>query len=260
MKFYHDNVFKAALCLSAALFLFSCGDDEDPVPQNPLSIADFSVTVDENPAAGQSLGTVMASSSDGGSFTYALSNEAPDGALAISNSGELTVNDATLFDFEENPTITAVVTIATGDFSESADVTILLEDVFEGTIWSGPSLTFTKDDGADPTAEANQDRLTANVWITRSNDGGQIFNAVTETTWDQTASPQGTAWAQGTTSEIANLDFQPFRAAVGQPKDVVGKALVMHLIEDDIYIDVQFTSWSQGRNGGFAYERSTPNQ
>ena len=34
---------------------------------------------------------------------------------------------------------------------------------------------------------------------------------------------------------------------------------MLHLITDDIYIDVSFISWTNGGNGGgFSYERSTP--
>lgn len=123
-------------------------------------------------------------------------------------------------------------------------------------IWSGPKITFTKVDGAIATEEANQDRITENVWITRGS-AGQIFNIKTETEADQNTSPADTEWAIGTTSNITNLTFQPFRDAVGSPKDVVDKDLVLHLITDDIYIDVKFTSWASGKEGGFAYERST---
>jgi hypothetical protein len=38
----------------------------------------------------------------------------------------------------------------------------------------------------------------------------------------------------------------------------VGKDLVMHLIDDDIYLNIKFTSWSVGKKGGFSYERSAP--
>jgi hypothetical protein len=43
------------------------------------------------------------------------------------------------------------------------------------TIWSGADLTFTKDSGADWTQEANQDRLTDHVWITRQ-DSKPMYN------------------------------------------------------------------------------------
>lgn len=126
-------------------------------------------------------------------------------------------------------------------------------------IWNGSLITFEKSDGADPTAEANQDRLTSNVWITRGNNGGQIYNIAKENTSNKDNSPIGTAWAIGTLDQIESLSFNKFRVAVGNPKDVVGKDLVLHLIEDDIYLSVKFSSWSSGQKGGFAYSRSTAN-
>ena len=132
-------------------------------------------------------------------------------------------------------------------------------DTSSSIIWNGSLITFEKSDGADPTAEANQDRLTSNVWITRGNNGGQIYNIAKENTSNKDNSPTGTAWAIGTLDQIESLSFNKFRVAVGNPKDVVGKDLVMHLIEDDIYLSVKFSSWSSGQKGGFAYSRSTAN-
>tara|TARA_B110000003_G_scaffold133713_1_gene135724 strand:- start:142 stop:621 length:480 start_codon:yes stop_codon:yes gene_type:complete len=128
------------------------------------------------------------------------------------------------------------------------------------TIWNGATITFTKSVGSDPNVMANQDRLSSNVWITRGNDGGQIYNIVKESVADKTNSPVGTKWAIGTLSQIETLSFTKFRTAVGKPQEVVGKNLVMHLVDDNIYLSVKFTSWSVGQNdgkGGFAYERST---
>ena len=124
-------------------------------------------------------------------------------------------------------------------------------------IWDGTTTTFTKEDGSDPNQEANQDRITSNVWITRSNEGGQIFNIVWETSPNKTNSPVRTRWAEGSLDEIESLNFRKFRSTVGKPKDAVGKKLVMFLEDDNIYLSVKFKSWSEGKNGGFAYERST---
>ena len=125
------------------------------------------------------------------------------------------------------------------------------------TIWKGTTATFTKSDGADPSKAENQDRITANVWITRGNGGGQIYNAANESNSDKNTSPTGTKWALGTIDKVSSLSFKDFRSAVGSPKDVVGKDLVMHLEKDNIYLSVKFTSWSSGKGGGFAYQRST---
>tara|TARA_Y100000768_G_scaffold301519_1_gene235355 strand:+ start:326 stop:811 length:486 start_codon:yes stop_codon:yes gene_type:complete len=131
-------------------------------------------------------------------------------------------------------------------------------DTTSATIWAGSNKTFSKADGADYTQSSNQDRLTTNVSITRANNGGQIFNITKEDAANENSSPAGTNWSIGNINNINSLTFTNFRSAVGKPKDVVGKNLVMHLIDDNIYLSVKFTSWSQGKQGGFAYERSTP--
>lgn len=132
------------------------------------------------------------------------------------------------------------------------------EDNEGPTYWRGNSLVFNKSDGADPNLETNQDRITDNVWITRGNTGGQIFNIAINVNANKTESPIGTEWAIGALDDIDNLEFNYFRNTVSKPKNVVGKSLVLHLIENNIYLSVKFTSWSSGKNGGFSYERSTP--
>ena len=134
-------------------------------------------------------------------------------------------------------------------------------DTTSSTIWTGTNKIFSKAVGADPTQSSNQDRLTSNVWITRANDGGQIFNIAKESTANKNSSPAGTKWSIGSINNINTLSFTNFRTAVGKPQEVVGKNLVMYLVDDNIYLSVKFTSWSVGQNdgkGGFAYERSTP--
>ena len=132
------------------------------------------------------------------------------------------------------------------------------EDDSVSTYWRGPYITFSKADNTNPTEESAQDRLTDNVWITRGNNGGQIFNIVLNDAAIKNESPVGTQWAKGTIDQVENLSFGNFRSTVGNPKNVVGEELVLYLVEDDIYLSIKFTSWSQGKLGGFSYERSTP--
>ncbi|HAS44651.1 MAG TPA: hypothetical protein DCS93_29495 [Microscillaceae bacterium] len=224
-----------------------------------ITTEDFSATIDENPSQNQVLGTVKGSASQG-SVSFEITSQNPANALAINvSSGELTVATPSLFDFETRQKIEATVKVSANGQEKNAQVTINLTDVNENTrtIWRGANLVFTKATGADPTQAANQDRITDNVWITRGNSGGQIFNAKTESSANKNSSPADTEWAVGTVDNIDQLTFKPFRAAVGSPRSVVGKNLVLHLIKDDIYISVKFTSWSTSRAGGFSYERST---
>jgi len=130
---------------------------------------------------------------------------------------------------------------------------------FSQTIWDGPIMTFTKANNADWTQEANQDRITGNVWITRKNNEG-LFNIAQEGTFSSTISPVDTEWGAGTTADLGSITFEPWRDAVqGSPPGYVGADMVVHLISDDIYIDIKLLSWTQGgTGGGFSYERSTP--
>ena len=64
----------------------------------------------------------------------------------------------------------------------------------------------------------------------------------------------------GTTEALEELQFQPLKqAANNQMQNLPGTALVLHLIDEDIYIDVTFLSWTRGSGsgGGFSYERTT---
>ena len=120
-------------------------------------------------------------------------------------------------------------------------------------------LSFSKSDGADPSLEENQDRLSDNVWITRGNSGAQIFNIKKRSSADKDSSPVGTEWSIGTIDQVSQLVFRDFRStSQDKPKSLVGKNMVLHLLEDNIYISVKFSSWSSGKKGGFAYDRSSP--
>ena len=175
------------------------------------------------------------------SSTITVQNIINDTSAISEVSTETTSTEAT--STETNPT----------DTSTSTDTST---DTSSPSIWSGPMVQFSKEDGSDPSQESNQDRITSNVWITRGL-GGQIFNIAKENSANKTNSPLGTLWARGSIDDIDSLTFKPFREAVGQPKAVVDLDLVLYLVDDDIYLSVKFTSWSQGQKGGFAYQRSS---
>lgn len=248
---------KLLIVLLGVIILVACSE-EDPAPTN-VEVEDFETTIDENPLQDQLLGTIVVTNSTG-TLSFTLGNELPDGAMNISSSGELTVANPDLFDFDTNPIITATVTVTDDNSSGTGNITITLNEVSDPTqftIWDGADITFTKADGADPTLAENQDRITDNVWITRGNDGGQIYNAVSESAANKVTSPAGTKWSEGTIAQISSLEFKQFREAVGSPKNVVGKNLIVYLEADDVYIPVKFNEWSERRGGGFSYTRGT---
>ena len=127
-------------------------------------------------------------------------------------------------------------------------------------IWTGPDLDFTKLPFVDVSLAENQDRITDNVWITRGNIEG-IFNIQSEVSYSMNSSPADTQWAFGNTSALDTLTFDNWQTTVANnPPGSVGQEMVLHLISDDIFIDITFTSWGIGNGGGgsFSYTRSTP--
>ncbi|MBV6653031.1 MAG: T9SS type A sorting domain-containing protein [Mameliella sp.] len=135
------------------------------------------------------------------------------------------------------------------------------------TLWTGPMVLFSKSDYTDWTLPENQDSITANISLTRANQQG-IFNIKQEPEFDRDTriSPADTEWANGAIADgVENLEFTTwFNSLAGPANEEVGQPKVMHLISEDIYIDVVFTSWTPGGGGsgtgfggGFAYMRST---
>jgi len=130
------------------------------------------------------------------------------------------------------------------------------------TVWNGPLTSFTKLDGTDATLAANQDRLTSDVWLTRNSSQG-LYNAESESGFTHFDSPVGTEWANGTLANYATLTYTNWnswaKGVNAGPPSTVGVDAVLHLIPDDVYLSVKFTSWSAGGSGGgFSYLRSTP--
>jgi hypothetical protein len=127
-------------------------------------------------------------------------------------------------------------------------------------VWSGRTLAFSKPPGADWNQAPNQDRITNRVWITRANTAG-IFNIAQESLsgGGLGLSPLDTEWASGDAVTWPSLTFQPWVGWAQQyPPGTVGVNACVHLITDDIYIDIVFDSWGEGAYGGgsFAYRRA----
>jgi hypothetical protein len=121
-----NNKLKTIYLAVFVLFLgVACNNDDDG--EVIVTLADLEVTLDENPQEGDSVGTVQTDASTSG---FTIISQTPKGALSIdADSGELTVEDASLFDFETNPTITATVTADNAE--NSITVTINLNNVAE---------------------------------------------------------------------------------------------------------------------------------
>ena len=134
-------------------------------------------------------------------------------------------------------------------------------------IWSGLTYSFVS------TAEVPaQDIITPNVTLAHGTTFG-LYNAAQEMSHETGVSPKRTLWAtkfnnpEGSliaASNWADLNYTDWRTAYGGPgllaENIDAANAVLYLIDDDVYLDIQFTQWGQGfgNGGAFAYLRAVP--
>ncbi|MEO0854043.1 MAG: cadherin repeat domain-containing protein, partial [Cyanobacteria bacterium J06648_11] len=99
-------------------------------------VADQSFAIAENSSNGTSVGTVAASDPDASTMqSYAVTGGTGSSAFAIDTAtGEITVVDSSLLDFETSPSLTLDVEVSDGTLSDTATVTIALNDVNEAPV------------------------------------------------------------------------------------------------------------------------------
>jgi predicted RNA binding protein with dsRBD fold (UPF0201 family) len=106
--------------------ILSCSVDES-VFGPTLVVEDFSTTISERPSENFTLGKIHTSTKLE-DLSYILVNQSEANALRIdSETGELIVNDETLFDINNLAAITAEVLVTSGDLTQLADIVINLE-------------------------------------------------------------------------------------------------------------------------------------
>ena len=123
------------------------------------------------------------------------------------------------------------------------------------------TVVFTKPDSADWTLPENQDRISANVWITRKHNQS-IFNIAQEDGYSGAAgSPTGTLWANTTTAAADAGSYTNFVGMHGgSSQSIINDTISLYLPQDSLYFDVVFTSYTgQNNGGGFSYIRTSVN-
>jgi hypothetical protein len=146
----------------------------------------------------------------------------------------------------------------------------------EPTVWSGLTFEFTRPSFASP---APVDQITPSVALARDEAQG-LYNAAQEMSYNddgdpmKVLSPLGTRWATNINnmgkeiraSNHAALDFESngtWLAAYGGGSvgaNIEGRDAVVHIVAEDIYLDLRFTDWvnglDEGGGGGFTYMRA----
>ena len=117
---------------------------------------------------------------------------------------------------------------------------------------SSGTVSFTKENYA-----TNEDCITDNVCLTRGNEGG-LFNSVVEESWNGSG-PSDTEWSfEGHCA--SGSGFGSFLASLGGQyyigSNITNNPGCLHLITDDLYYNIDFSSWTCcGNGGGFSYTR-----
>ena len=143
----------------------------------------------------------------------------------------------------------------------SDDSTDLIFDPDNSEVTDESRVRFTKAATTDWRLEENQDRITSNVWLTRGSEG-LLFNAKVESKHNG-AGPKGTKWFLGSLEDyseeqLRSLEFASMKSASkSRMRDAPGKTFIVHLVEDDMFIELLFHSWgNKSEGGGFSYSRT----
>jgi len=120
------------------------------------------------------------------------------------------------------------------------------------TLWTGPDTNFTQ------SATNFSDELVPGAVALCRNYSQWLFNSEVEA-GPGPGTPTDTEWAFGSLSNYAALSYQTFDSLRnGDLSSVlVGNPMVVHLINEDIYLSLTFSAWPE-HGGFFAYTRSTP--
>lgn len=93
-------------------------------------------SIDENPYDKQFIGTVP-SSTNSGSIEFSIVEQSPAGAMIVgSSTGDLQVEDVSVFDYELNTSVTGKIKVKNGSVSKISNIQINIIDIVEG-LYSG---------------------------------------------------------------------------------------------------------------------------
>lgn len=130
MKLNKMKYLKLSMITICMIAVVSCGNDDDGTGTTNTGIQlqdPFILSLDENPAIGQSIGNINASSSS--PLSFSILEQQFTNAIAINSStGEVTVRDASFFDFETNSEIRGVVEVNNGTETATTDLRIDLNN------------------------------------------------------------------------------------------------------------------------------------
>ena len=187
----------------AVLLALSCSEDGDGF--NP-SASDLILTIDENPSIGESLGVVATNLT--GTLVYSITSQNPSDAFSINSStGEITINDASKFNYEMNASLEATISVTNSEQTASSSVLVSLNDIDD--IWyylSSSQETYmnAEDNSWIMVTESEYNVLADNlINITRSGTSEEEYNS----TGSFTSGGGNTTWNNDNDKTIPPISY-----------------------------------------------------
>lgn len=133
------------IILFTFVIIFSTSCSKDDSVSTIVTAKNLTTNIDENSSSGTILGKIIGASNTG-TVNYTILSQSASGALAIdATSGEITIADASLFDFEINPQFTANIEVSDGDVKKTVTATVNLNNIDDIEFLLSTSKTKYKD-------------------------------------------------------------------------------------------------------------------
>lgn len=149
----------ALFFLSLLLFQLGCDDDSpqpepepDPIPE--LSLENSGFVINENPEQGAVIGELSfeVENADASEVSISITSQTPEDAVTLNANNELVVNDATVFDFETNPSISVELEATVEEVSATATIEITINNIADYVGFDVEDHTYTIDENTLPNA------------------------------------------------------------------------------------------------------------
>ncbi len=140
MKLFEKSTLSLFFIVTA---LFACEDNDSVPKENPnpnpnpieeesttIVASNVSTSIDEYRVEGESIVVVEAESSNASAIQFEIANQSPENAVQIDkDSGQITVLDASAFQYRINPTIDGEIKLIAGEESKNIEFEIEVLDI-----------------------------------------------------------------------------------------------------------------------------------
>jgi len=123
---YSKTIGLVGMLLTTLMVTISCSKDgQDTLPPEAKSLE---ASLEEHPLTNAQIGKVVTNLE--GDLVYVITSQTPEGAMKIDpKSGELSVSDSTLFDFELNPRLVANIVVSNTSETLNTSANVNLNDI-----------------------------------------------------------------------------------------------------------------------------------